>query len=66
MQLWNKINLISLVVILLAAAVIFSTIVGIAWYIKAGNALWTLPAPLLAIGYGVYTFVRKYYPEMKF
>lgn len=66
MQLWNKINLISLVVILLAAAVIFSTIVGIAWYIKAGNALWALPAPLLAIGYGVYAFVKKYYPEMKF
>ena len=66
MQLWNKINLISLVVILLAAAVIFSTIVGIAWYIKAGNALWALPAPLLDIGFGLYAFVKNYYPEMKY
>lgn len=61
MKPWNKQNLISFAVILVAAAVVFCTIGMLVVYFKNGGAFWPVPAPVVAIGYAVVVFVKKYY-----
>lgn len=66
MQPWNKINLKGFAVILTAAVFAFITIMALSWFLAAGKALWTIPFPLIASGYGIYSFVKKYYPNEKY
>ena len=58
MEYYNKESLIKWAVLLLAAFIVFFTII---LFDKAGWTWWTIPFPALGIGYGVYTFVKKYY-----
>lgn len=57
MKEYNKQNLIFLAVIALAGLTVFFTIVLLTY---AKHGLWSAPLPVAAIGYGVYTFVKKY------
>ena len=57
MQEQNKNNAIFLGGIILAALVVFFTVVMLSYVGKAG--LWAVILPLVAEAYGVYAFVRK-------
>lgn len=66
MQPWNKQNLISFAVILTAAIVAFFTIAALAFYFKNGCAFWPVPVPVIAIGYAIVVFVKKYYQKSNY
>lgn len=66
MQPWNKINFKGLAVILTAAVFTFIIIMGLSWFVVAGKALWTIPFTLIAAFYGIYSFVKKYYPDERY
>lgn len=66
MQPWNKQNLISFVVIIVAALVAFFTIAAITIYFKNGGAFWAVPVPVVAIGYAVVVFIKKYYQKSNY
>jgi len=66
MQPWNKINLKGLAVVLTAAVFTFIIIMGLSWFVAAGKALWTIPFTLIAAFYGIYSFVKKYYPDERY
>ena len=57
---YNKKSLTQGAVLLLAAFVVFFTII---LFHKAGWVWWAIPFPALGVGYGVYSFVKKYYPR---
>ena len=56
---YNKANLKNLCAGFLALLVFFFTVVA-AWYVNKAGGLWCLPLPVLGVGYGLYTFVKKY------
>lgn len=60
MQEYNKKNLVFLAVIALAAFAAFFTVVLLT-YAKGG--LWSAPLPVVAVGYGIYSFVKNYLPK---
>lgn len=64
MQDYNKQNLIRIAIVALAALTVFFTVV-LLWYANAevGKGLWSAPLPVVAIGYGVYSFVKNYLPK---
>ncbi len=66
MQPWNKQNLFSFAVILVAAAVAFFTIAALTLYFKNGCAFWPVPVPVAAIVYAVVVFVKKYYQKSNY
>lgn len=66
MKTWNKQNLISFAVILAAAVVAFFTIAALFYYFKNGGAFWPIPVPVVAIGYAVVVFVKKYYQKSEY
>ena len=57
---YNKKNLRFLAVIAVALLTVFFTVVLLT-YAKPG--LWSAPLPVVAIGYGVYTFGKNYLPK---
>ena len=57
MQEQNKNNAIFIGGILLAALVVFFTVVMLTYVGKAG--IWSTPLPLVAEGYGIYGFVKR-------
>lgn len=60
MQEYNKKNLVFLAVIAIAALTTFFTVVLLT-YAKGG--LWSAPLPVVAVGYGIYSFVKNYLPK---
>lgn len=60
MQEYNKKNLIFLAVVFTAILAVFFTFVLLT-YAKGG--LWSAPLPVVAVGYGIYAFVKKYLPK---
>lgn len=65
MKPWNKDNLISGLVILAIAVVIFATIIVIYGFIKSGEAIVALIPTLAAVVYACIVFFKKYYPNDK-
>ena len=60
MKEYNKENLIFLAVVGLAGLTTFFTIVACTY---VGKGWWAMPLPLAAIGYGIYSFIKKYLPK---
>lgn len=60
MKEYNKKNFVFLAVIALAALTVFFTVI-ILTYAKGG--LWSAPLPVAAVGYGIYSFIKKYLPK---
>ena len=58
---YNKRNLIFLAVIGLSALTVFFAVVMLTYVGKAG--LWSTPLPVVALGYGVYCFIKRYLPK---
>ena len=63
MQPWNKQNLISFAVMITAAIVLALAGIMAFLYLKAKAPVWALIVPLIAIGYAVVAFVKKYYQK---
>lgn len=59
---WNKKNLILLGIMAAVGLTVFFTVVLLT-YAKGG--LWSAPLPVAAIGYGIYVFIKKYFPLTK-
>lgn len=56
---YNKINLQNWCVVALAAlTAVFTVVAGC--YVKEAHGLWSIPLPVLGVGYGIYAFVKKY------
>ena len=66
MKPWNKQNLISFAVIIVAVIVIAFTIAVLFFYLKNGCPFWPIILPLIAIGYAVVVFVKKYYQKSQY
>lgn len=60
MKPWNQNNLIQFGVILLCVIVIGFTI-AVSYFAIKGGGFGSLPIPVVAIGYAIYTFFKKYY-----
>ena len=60
MKPWNQNNLIQFSVIIACAIVIGFTIAVGYFTIKSGG-FWSLPIPVAAICYAIYTFFKKFY-----
>lgn len=60
MQDYNKRNLIFLGVVFASLLAVFFTVVLLT-YAKGG--LWSAPIPVVAVGYGIYAFVKKFLPK---
>lgn len=59
---YNKETLAQTIVYLVVGFVAFFTLIAIVQLINAGS--WcAIPIPLVAICYGVYCFIKKYYPK---
>ena len=59
MQDWNKKNMIFFAVVAAVAITVFSTAVML-----TGGGWLSFVLPLVAEGYGLYTFFKKYKPDM--
>ena len=59
---YNKENLLFMGKIFLIALVVFFTIVMLTY---AKDGLWSAPLPVLAVVYGVYSFIEKYLRNCK-
>lgn len=59
---YNKETLAQTIVYIVVGFVAFFTIIASVLLIKAGS-WWALPLPLAAIAYGVYCFIKEYYPK---
>ena len=59
---YNKETLAQTIVYIVVGIVAFFTIIASVLLINAGS-WWAVPIPLVADGYGVYNFIKKYYPK---
>lgn len=60
MQDYNKKNLIFLAVVFTALLTVFFTVILLTY---AKDGLWSAPLPVVAVGCGIYAFVKKYLPK---
>lgn len=66
MKPWNKQNLISFAVIIVVAIVVSFTIAVLFFYLKNGCPFWLIIIPIIAIGYAVVVFVKKFYQKSQY
>lgn len=59
---YNKETLAQTIVYIVVGLVAFFTIIASVLLIN-GGAWWAIPVPMAAIGYGVYSFIQRYYPK---
>ena len=59
---YNKKSLTQGAVILTAAFVAFFTIISFYYCVYAG-AWWAMILPAVGVGYGIFNFIKKYYPK---
>ena len=59
---YNKETLAQTIVYIVVGLVAFFSIIAFVFLVNAG-AWWSVPIPLAAIGYGVYCFIKNYYPQ---
>lgn len=59
---YNKETLAQTIVYIVVGLVAFFSIIASVLLINAGS-WWAVPIPLVAVGYGVYNFIKKYYPK---
>lgn len=57
---YNKANLKNIIVVALAALVLFFAFVA-GWYVVKAHGGWCLPLPVAGVCYGIYAFVKKYH-----
>ena len=58
----NKETIAQTIVYIVVGLVAFFTIIAFVQLINAGS-WYAIPIPLVAIAYGVYCFIKKYYPK---
>ena len=59
---YNKETLAQTIVYLVVGLVVFFSLVAFVQLVRTGN-WWATPVPAIAIGYGIYAFIKKYYPK---
>ena len=59
---YNKETLAQTIVYIVVGLVAFFTIIASVLLINAGG-WYAIPIPLVAIAYGIYCFIKKYYPK---